>query len=103
MNNEVRYRLKALRNRASLRSRDVAGLVGMPATTYQKYEDRRRGTYLPLHMVAKLVLALEPQGIDPDEVWSMADETEIKEFLKAWALRKDPDLLRKLIGDAGQS
>jgi len=89
MTDEVRLRLKALRNRTGLRSRDVAESLDMPASTYQKYEDRRQGVFLPLSMVAKLVLALKPQGIEPVEVWALADPAEVSAFHQAWAILKD--------------
>lgn len=85
MDMEARQRLKAFRNRAGLRSRDVAESLGMPASTYQKYEDRRQGQYLPLHMVAKLVLAFKPHGIEPAEVWTLADKMDVAAFHQAWA------------------
>jgi transcriptional regulator with XRE-family HTH domain len=89
MAEEVRLRLKAIRNRSGLRSRDVAESVGMPASTYQKYEDRRRGAYLPLDMVAKLVLTFEPCGISPDEVWALAKASDIAAFHDAWSVKME--------------
>ena len=93
MTTEVRHRLKALRKRAGLRSRDLADAVGMKPSSYQKYEDRRQGIFLPLHIVANLVIALKPCGIDPVEVWALADEKDIIAFRQAWSLTKDAEKL----------
>ena len=89
MTDEVRFRLKALRNRTGLRSKDVADSLDMPASTYQKYEDRRQGVFLPLHMVAKLVLALKPHGVEAVEVWALADPAEVSAFHQAWTILKE--------------
>jgi len=95
---EVRHRLKALRKRAGLRSRDVAEGLGMAPSSYQKYEDRRKGHYLPLGMVAKLVLTLEPHGISPEEIWDFANAEEADIFHRAWALKKEAEIFEKWEG-----
>ncbi len=89
MVDEVRFRLKALRNKIGLRAREVAEGLGMPLSSYQKFEDRRRGTSLPLAMVAELVLILQPLGAHPAEVWVLADPAEIAVFHTAWAANAD--------------
>ena len=81
--------LKALRNRAGLSSRAVAERLGMPASTYQKYEDRYRRPYLPLHLVAKLVQALRPEGIPADEIWQLAEPNQVETFFEAWQARSE--------------
>lgn len=82
-------KLKEIRNRAGLSSRAVAERVGMPASTYQKYEDRYGRSYLPLHLVARLVHALGPEGISAEEVWELAEPSQIEAFHEAWAARAD--------------
>lgn len=89
MTEEIGKKLKTLRNQAGLSSRAVAERVGMPASTYQKYEDRYRRPYLPLHLVAKLVQALGREGIAADKIWELAEPTQIEAFHQAWAARSD--------------
>ena len=93
---EVRHRLKELRKRAALRSRDMAQAIGMHPSTYQKYEDRRQGVFLPLDMVAKLVIALKPRGIDPIEIWDLAKREDIVSFHRAWSMTKTSDCLGEI-------
>ena len=81
-------RLKAIRERAGLRSRDVADMLKMPASTYQKYEDRYDRPYLPLHIVAKLVNALKIHGISARDIWQLADDGHVDAFMQAWAARE---------------
>jgi hypothetical protein len=64
-------------------------MLEMPASTYQKYEDRYQKPYLPLAMAAKLVNALRAKGIAPEEVWSLAAADQVESFLEAWASRSD--------------
>lgn len=87
MTEAIGRKLKVLRNRAGLSSRAVAERLGMPASTYQKYEDRYRRPYVPLHLAAKLVHALKPEGITADEVWALADQDQIETFFEAWRAR----------------
>jgi len=89
MTEAIGKRLKELRNRAGLSSRAVAERVNMPASTYQKYEDRYRRPHLPLHLVAKLVRALGPEGISADEIWELAEPNQVEAFHEAWAARSD--------------
>jgi transcriptional regulator with XRE-family HTH domain len=90
MTSEIGRRLKGLRKRAKLSSRAVAERLGIPASTYQKYEDRYRREYLPLHLVATLVNALRPEGISPDDVWALAEPSQVTSFLDAWGARSAP-------------
>jgi len=65
----------------------VAERLGIPASTYQKYEDRYQRPHLPLHLVARLVNALRIEGISPDDVWTLAEPAQVSSFLEAWAAR----------------
>jgi transcriptional regulator with XRE-family HTH domain len=87
MTSEIGRRLKNLRKRARLSSRAVAERLDIPASTYQKYEDRYQRPYLPLHLVAKLVNALRAEGISVDEIWTLAEPSQVSSFLEAWAAR----------------
>lgn len=89
MTEPIGRQLKAIRNRAGLSSRAVAERLGMPASTYQKYEDRYRRPYLPLHLVAKLVQALGPTGVGADDIWQLAEPSQVETFHEAWAQRSD--------------
>jgi len=91
MVSEVKDRLKALRNRINLRAEDIAEIWGMPATSYQEIEDRWSGSYLPLEMVAELVIALQQYGVNPKEVWALADKGHIAVFHEAWTAINDSD------------
>ena len=77
MATELGRRLKALRARVGLSSRDLADMLEMPASTYQKYEDRYQKSYLPLAMVAKLVNAMQRYEIAAEEIWSLAEPTQV--------------------------
>ncbi len=90
MATELGRRLKALRARVGLSSRDLADMLEMPASTYQKYEDRYQKSYLPLAMVAKLVNAMQRYEIAAEEIWSLAEPTQVDAFLSAWAARSEP-------------
>ncbi len=87
MASHVGRRLKDLRRQAGLTSRAVAERLGMPASTFQKYEDRYHRPYLPLQLVAKLVNALRPEGISPDTIWALADDEQVAAFHEAWAAK----------------
>lgn len=89
MATELGKRLKALRARAGLSSRDVAAMLEMPASTYQKYEDRYQKPHLPLAMAAKLVNALIDKGIQPEETWALAAPDQVQAFLEAWSARAE--------------
>ena len=62
----------------------------MPASTYQKFEDRYSRPYLPLQLVAKLVNALRTEGVSPDTIWALADDEQIAAFHEAWAAKTNP-------------
>ncbi len=83
-------RLKELRKRAGLISREVAIRLEIPPTTYQGYEDRYDRPYLPLHLVAKLVNVLREFGVPAPDVWALADPDHVDAFLDAW-LAKSAD------------
>ena len=87
MASQIGRRLKDLRRQAGLSSRAVAERLEMPASTYQKYEDRYRRPYLPLQLVAKLVNALRNEGVSPDTIWALADNEQIAAFHEAWAAK----------------
>ena len=76
--------LKRLRRRAGLSSRSVARFLAIPTTSYEKYEDRSRKPFLPLDMVAKLVMGLSGYGVDADDVWALANPEDVKFFVRAW-------------------
>ena len=88
-NRQVGQQLKALRLRTGLRRRDIAVRVGMPASTYQNYEERFVRPYLPLQMVARLVTVFKEHGIDAQEVWTLADATDVEAFLEAWQVKTE--------------
>ena len=90
MASQIGRRLKDLRRQAGLSSRAVAERLEMPASTYQKYEDRYRRPYLPLQLVAKLVNALRNEGVSPDSIWALADNDQIAAFHEAWAAKTNP-------------
>ena len=83
-------RLKELRKRAGLISREVAIRLKMPASSYQGYEDRYDRPYLPLHLVARLVIVLREFGVPAPDVWALADPDHVDAFLDAW-LAKSAD------------
>jgi phage repressor protein C with HTH and peptisase S24 domain/DNA-binding XRE family transcriptional regulator len=68
----IRDELKRLRNRAGLSVRAMAKALEMPATTYANYETRFKKPFLPMDFAQGLVKVLEPYGIDPKEVFSLA-------------------------------
>lgn len=86
--------LKVLRREAGLSARSVAQMLGMPRSSYEKIEDRRRKPTLPLDLVAKLVLALRPYHVAPEAVWRLADDAELDIFVRAWNSSTRKPLLR---------
>jgi DNA-binding XRE family transcriptional regulator len=77
--------LRSLRQRASLTHKELAAEVGMPYTTYAKYESERYDTLrLPWSLVAKLIPALVGRGSPSITVDQILEISEVKD-LKAVA------------------
>ncbi len=83
-------RLKKLRNQAGLFSREIAVRLKMPPSTYENFEDRYDQPYLPLILVAKLVIVLGEFGVPAPDVWALAEPDHVDAFLDAW-LAKSAD------------
>lgn len=78
--NNIPDRLKELRTRAGLSVRATAEALGMPATTYQAYEDRAKfkKPMLPLDLARRIAAVFQESGLDKADVLALAglDEDE---------------------------
>ena len=69
---DVSSRLKELRERAGISVRKMAAESDMSHSTYQHYEDRHKGPFLPMDKAMRFANALSPYGINEWEVLALA-------------------------------
>jgi phage repressor protein C with HTH and peptisase S24 domain/DNA-binding XRE family transcriptional regulator len=72
MKSSAAQKLKELRERTGLTVREVARLIGKPASSYASYEDKYKKPYLPITLVKDLEPHFRAKGIEPRELYALA-------------------------------
>lgn len=90
MNENAGQRLKDLRNRAGITVREVAGILGMPYSTYGSREDKFKKKYFPADFVEQLVPIFINRGepkITRKEVMALAIPPDIPNAIATFDIR----------------
>jgi transcriptional regulator with XRE-family HTH domain len=68
---DTAWRLKVLRESAGLSLEQMARELDMPKSTYQHWEDRFKGAYLPFDKAERIAAVLEKRGVLREQIMAL--------------------------------
>lgn len=77
----VTERLRAIRTEAGVGTREMARRLGVSSSTYTHYENpsRFKGRYLPMEWAIRFADALEPEGVERQQIIALAGASRAEE------------------------